>query len=66
MGDEFIFYRNNERDDYWHMGAGTLVKMGKPDKGVLLSPDTKHCGADGVPFYSEVGDAISRYIYSAL
>ena len=19
VGDEFVFYRNNERDDYWHM-----------------------------------------------
>ena len=38
VGDEFIFYRNDERDDYWHMGAGTLVKSGQPDEGVLLSP----------------------------
>lgn len=21
VGDEFMFYRNDERDDYWHMGA---------------------------------------------
>lgn len=26
VGDEFLFYRNDERDDFWHMGAGTLVK----------------------------------------
>ncbi|WNX86693.1 hypothetical protein RWV98_06555 [Agathobaculum sp. NTUH-O15-33] len=38
VGDEFMFYRNDERDDYWHMGAGTLIKSGKPDEGVLLSP----------------------------
>lgn len=33
VGDEFMFYRNDERDDYWHMGAGTLVKSGQPDEG---------------------------------
>lgn len=38
VGDEFMFYRNDERDDYWHMGAGTLIKSGKTDEGVLLSP----------------------------
>lgn len=47
VGDEFMFYRNDERDDYWHMGAGTLIKSGKPDEGVLLSPGTMHCGTDG-------------------
>ena len=30
VGDEFIFCRNDERDDYWHCGAGTLVKSGTP------------------------------------
>ena len=30
VGDEFLFCRNDERDDYWHMGAGTLVKNGAP------------------------------------
>ena len=48
-----MFYRNDERDDYWHMGAGTLVKDGKPDSGVLQSPGTMHCGTEGVPFCSE-------------
>ena len=49
--------RNDERDDYWHMGAGTLIKSGKTDDGVLLSPGTMHCGTDGVPFCSEAWDA---------
>lgn len=66
VGDEFMFYRNDERDDYWHMGAGTLVKSGQPDEGVLISPGTMHCGVEGVPFCSEAWDAISRYIYTAL
>lgn len=38
VGDEFLFYRNDERDDYWHAGAGTLVKSGAPDEGCLQSP----------------------------
>jgi uncharacterized repeat protein (TIGR04076 family) len=50
IGDEFLFYRNDERDDYWHMGAGALIKSGAPDDGVLLSPGTMHCGSVGVPF----------------
>ena len=50
VGDEFLFYRNDERDDFWHMGAGTLVKSGKPDEGCLQSPGTMHCGTKGVPF----------------
>ena len=64
--DEFLFYRNNKRDDYWHMGAGTLVKCGGPDEDLAQSPGTKHCGTEGVPFCSEAWDAISRYIYTAL
>ena len=66
VGDEFLFYRNDERDDYWHCGAGTLVKAGEPDEGCLQSPGTAHCGSEGVPFCSEAWDAISRYIYTAL
>ena len=31
VGDEFIFSRNDEKDDFWHCGEGTLVKSGKPD-----------------------------------
>lgn len=26
VGDEFIFYRDEERDDFWHIGLNTLVK----------------------------------------
>ncbi len=66
VGDEFIFRRDKNKDDFWHMGEGTLVKSGKPDQDLAHSPDTHHCGAKGVPFCSEAWDAISRYIYSAL
>jgi uncharacterized repeat protein (TIGR04076 family) len=66
VGDEFIFRRDDSKDDFWHMGEGTLVKSGKPDQDLANSPDTHHCGSKGVPFCSEAWDAISRYIYSAL
>lgn len=26
VGDEFMFYRDDERDDFWHLGLNTLVK----------------------------------------
>ena len=26
VGDEFIFYRDDKRDDFWHMGLNTLIK----------------------------------------
>lgn len=66
VGDEFIFYRNSEKDDYWHMGEGTVIKRGKSDEGINPPPDTKMCGEKGVPFCSEAWDAISRYIYAGL
>ena len=65
-GDEFFFRRDEERDDFWHMGAGTLVKAGKPDEDPAHSPGTAHCGEPGVPFCSEAWDAIARYIYAGL
>ena len=58
VGDEFMFYRDDERDDYWHMGAGTLIKSGKPDEGMLISPGTMHCGEEGMPFCSEAWGAV--------
>ena len=66
VGDEFVFIRDETRDDYWHCGEGTLVRSGKPDDGCLQSPGTRHCGTEGVPFCSEAWDAISRYIYAGL
>ena len=66
VGDEFLFERSDEKDDFWHMGAGTLVKSGKADADLARSPGTAHCGEKGVPYCSEAWDAISRYIYAAL
>ena len=58
VGDEFVFYRDGERDDFWNMGLGTLVKTsGDPNK-VAGGPKMPHC--------SELWDAISRYIYTGL
>lgn len=57
-GDEFIFRRDDERDDFWHIGLGTLVKTkGDPDKVA---------GGPKMPFCSEAWDAIARYIYTGL
>ena len=66
VGDEFIFCRNDEKDDFWHCGEGTLVKSGQPDEGCLQSPGTAHCGTKGVPFCAEAWDAVARYIYTGL
>lgn len=57
-GDEFLFRRDEENDDYWHMGVGTLVKT-------TADPE---CTAGGpkMPFCSEAWDCISRYVYAAL
>lgn len=66
VGDEFIFRRDHERDDYWHMGAGSLIKKGIAEENQITPPDTRQCGEPGVPFCSEAWDAISRYIYAAL
>lgn len=57
-GDVFVFYRDDERDDYWHCGVNTLVKTdGNPDEVA---------GGPKKPFCSEAWDAISRYIYTGL
>lgn len=57
-GDEFMFYRDDVRDDFWHCGLDTLVKTyGNPDEVA---------GGPKKPFCSEAWDAISRYIYAEL
>lgn len=35
-GDEFIFYRDDKRDDFWHMGLNTLVHTSGDADSVLL------------------------------
>ena len=58
VGDEFEFYRDDERDDFWHMGQNTLIQTN-------ADPDTV-AGGPKMPFCSEAWDAISRYIYTGL
>ena len=58
VGDEFLFCRDNGRDDFWHMGRNTLTRTdGDPEK-VAGGPNMPHC--------SEEWDAFSRYIYAGL
>ena len=58
VGDEFIFYRDEDRDDFWHMGLNTLIKTTADPDTVAGGPKMPHC--------SELWDAISRYIYTGL
>lgn len=58
VGDEFIFERYGEADDFWHMGLGTLKQTVNKADGIA--------GGDTVPHCSEAWDAISRYIYTGL
>lgn len=58
VGDEFIFERYGQKDDYWHLGLDTLVKT-KGNKEDIA-------GGTKIPFCSEAWDAISRYIYTGL
>lgn len=32
IGDEFIFYRDGDKDDFWHLGLNTLRLQGTPMK----------------------------------
>ena len=58
IGDEFVFCRDEGRDDYWHLGLNTLVKT--------TGNAEKVAGGPKMPFCSEAWDAISRYIYTGL
>ena len=56
VGDVFVFYRDDEWDDFWHMGLNTLVKT-NGNKDTIA-------GGPKMPFCSEAWNAISRYIYT--
>lgn len=58
IGDEFIFEREDGKDDFGHMGLNTLVKTSVIPDSVAGGPKLPHC--------SEAWDAISRYIYTGL
>ena len=58
VGNEFEFYRDDVRDDFWHMGINTLTKTtGDADADA---------GGPKLSFCFEVWDVISRYIYTGL
>ena len=38
VGDEFIFYRDGERDDFWHVGINTLVRTDADPDTVAGAP----------------------------
>jgi len=58
IGDEFIFERDGDNDDFWHMGLNTLTKTNADPDTVAGGPKMPHC--------SEAWDDISRYIYTGL
>lgn len=58
VGDEYVFERYGQADDFWHMGTGTLTKAGGPTEGIAGSAGMAHC--------SEAWNAVSRFIYTAL
>lgn len=58
VGDEFIFERDDKKDDFWHVGLNTLVKT--------TGDIDKVAGGPKMPFCSEAWDAIARYIYTGL
>lgn len=43
VGDEFLFCRDEERDDFWHMGLNTLVKTTADPDTVAGGPRLPHC-----------------------
>lgn len=38
VGDEFIFERDGERDDFWHMGLNTLTKTSGNNVRITTEP----------------------------
>lgn len=61
IGDEFIFARYGEEDDFWHGGINTVVNRRE-------RADVEEFIAGGVryPHCAEAWDAFSRYIYTGL
>lgn len=61
VGDEFVFERYGNADDFWHMGLNTL-------RQTSLSPESRAgiAGGPALPHCSEAWDAIAKYIYTGL
>lgn len=70
VGDEFIFERYGDADDFWHMGLNTQRQTANAAGNIAGNTDENTAGytAGGTAFpnCSEAWDAISRYIYTGL
>ena len=65
IGDEFIFYRDDKRDDFWHMGLNTLVHTSGDADSVLLRGMGRHFplylrGASGQIHHERLDEARKR------
>ena len=49
-GDEFVFYRDDERDDYWHCGLNTLVKTDAHPDEIAGGPKKPSAQRHGMPY----------------
>lgn len=61
IGDEFIFTRYGEEDDFWHGGINTVVNRAERADGEEFIAGGVH-----YPHCAEAWDAFSRYIYTGL
>lgn len=61
IGDEFIFSRYGDKDDFWHCGINTVVNRAKKAEGEEFI-----AGGERYPHCAEAWDAFSRYIYTGL
>ena len=52
VGDEFVFYRDEERDDFWHIGLNTLVKTSGDADTVVGGPKCHSVPRHGMRFYA--------------
>lgn len=70
VGDEFIFERYGDADDFWHMGLNTLRQTANAAGNTAGNTDENTAGytagGSAFPHCSEAWDAISRYIYTGL
>lgn len=66
VGDEFIFERYGDADDFWHMGLNTLRQTANAAGNTAGNTAGYTAGGSAFPHCSEAWDAISRYIYTGL
>lgn len=59
VGDEFLFERYDDKDDFWHVGLNSLTKTKSGEPETIA-------GGNVIPQCSEAWDCISRYVYAAL